>query len=140
MKKLLIVLFVTISVFAKAQNQVLGTWKTENGKATVEIFKNGNFYYGKITALKTPLDEQGKAKVDKKNPTKAEQTKPLIGLLFLKGFEWDASDNEWDSGKIYDPESGKTYDSKMWLKDNNTLKLRGYWGIFYKTQEWTRIK
>jgi uncharacterized protein (DUF2147 family) len=140
MKLIIIATFIMASVVTNAQNQILGTWKTESGKATVEIFKSGNYYYGKIIALKTPLTDAGKPKVDNKNPNKADQAKPLIGLLFLKGFEWDASDTEWDNGKIYDPESGKTYESKMWLKDNNTLKLRGYVGIFYKTQEWTRVK
>ena len=47
---------------------------------------------------------------------------------------------EWKGGDIYDPESGKTYSSYMFLKDKNTLKVRGYVGIslFGRTEVWTR--
>jgi uncharacterized protein (DUF2147 family) len=32
------------------------------------------------------------------------------------------ADEEWKGGDIYDPESGKTYSSYMYLKDKNILK------------------
>jgi uncharacterized protein (DUF2147 family) len=124
---------------ATAQNQVLGKWSTEDNKAVVQIYTLGGKYYGKILSLKTPLDKYGKAKVDSENPDKTKRNNPRIGLIFLTNFVWDASDNEWDDGSIYDPETGKSYSSKMWLSTNNTLKLRGYWGPFYKTQVWTRV-
>lgn len=36
--------------------------------------------------------------------------------------------------------SGKTYSSYMYLKDNNTLKVRGYVGVslFGRTETWTK--
>lgn len=48
----------------------------------------------------------------------------------LTGFKFDG-DEEWKGGDIYDPESGKTYTSYMYLKDTNTLKVRGFIGIPY---------
>ncbi|MEL6803189.1 MAG: DUF2147 domain-containing protein, partial [Bacteroidota bacterium] len=38
------------------------------------------------------------------------------------------------------PRVGKTYNSKMWLDDNNTLMMRGYLGPFYRTVELTRVQ
>jgi uncharacterized protein (DUF2147 family) len=57
----------------------------------------------------------------------------------LKDFKFDGND-EWKGGDIYDPESGKTYRSYMYLKDSNTLKVRGYVGISLlgRTETWTR--
>jgi uncharacterized protein (DUF2147 family) len=57
----------------------------------------------------------------------------------LTAFKFDG-DDEWIGGDIYAPESGKTYSSYMYLKDINTLKVRGYVGIslFGRTETWTR--
>ena len=49
-------------------------------------------------------------------------------------------DDEYVSGKVYDSRDGKTYDGKLWLSENNSLKMRGYVGVFFKTETWTRIK
>ena len=51
-----------------------------------------------------------------------------------------AEEGEWDDGTICDPKNGKIYGCKMWFEegDPNTLKVRGYWGFIYRTQEWIR--
>ena len=46
-------------------------------------------------------------------------------------------------GKIYDPESGKTYSCKMWYDGGpGKLKVKGYVGISIlgRTTLWTRVK
>ena len=43
----------------------------------------------------------------------------------------------WSGGKILDPGNGKIYRCKIWLKDGE-LKVRGYFGPFYRTQTWRR--
>ena len=50
--------------------------------------------------------------------------------------------DKYEDGTITDPENGKVYDAKIWLKDNkpNTLMVRGYLSIFYRTQEWERVE
>ena len=45
------------------------------------------------------------------------------------------SDSEYSEGTILDPNNGKIYRCKIWIEDNN-LKLRGYWGPFFRTQTW----
>jgi uncharacterized protein (DUF2147 family) len=131
-----------ISFVAYSQNKaddIIGIWLT-GGKepAKIQVYKSGEKFYGKIIWLKNAT-ENGKQRMDGNNPDKAKQLNPIIGLLMLTGFKFDG-DDEWKGGDIYDPESGKTYSSYIYLKDNNTLKVRGYVGIslFGRTETWTR--
>jgi uncharacterized protein (DUF2147 family) len=133
---------ILICCILKAQNNaeaIIGNWLT-GGKepATIQIYKSGEKFYGKIIGLKNPTDN-GKPKLDNNNPDKLKRTSPIIGLILLTGFKFDG-DDEWKNGDIYDPESGKTYSSYLYLKDTNTLKVRGYVGIsiFGRTETWTR--
>ena len=77
--------------------------------------------------------------LDNNNPDKTKINNPVIGLLILTGFKFNG-DDKWEGGKIYDPESGKTYSSNLTLQDKNTLKVRGYVGIslFGRTEVWSR--
>ena len=138
----LILFSLLISFEAYSQNKandIIGIWLT-GGKepAKIQIYKSGEKFYGKIIWLKNPT-ENGKQRIDANNPDKAKRNNPIIGLLILNGFKFDG-DDEWKGGDIYDPESGKTYSSYMYLKDKNTIKVRGYVGIslFGRTETWTR--
>ena len=49
------------------------------------------------------------------------------------------SNTEYE-GTIYNAENGHVYDTKIWLSpDGEKLHIRGYWGIFYGTNIWTRV-
>jgi len=131
-----------ISLDTYSQNKaddILGVWLT-GGKepAKVQITKIGERFYGKIIWLKNPT-ENGKPRIDGNNPNKEKSNNPIIGLVILKDFKFNG-DDEWKGGDIYDPENGKTYSSYMYLKDKNTLKVRGYVGVSLigRTETWTR--
>ena len=126
--------FLTVS----GQNQVVGKWLSGDKEGITEIYEQTGKYFGKITWLKKPNDEKGVPFKDTENPIKSKLIQPLFGLLILKDFCY--KNNEWIGGTIYDPESGKTYSCTMWLTDTNTLKVRGYWGLFFQTQIWTKTK
>jgi uncharacterized protein (DUF2147 family) len=139
----LLTLLMFVSVMALGQaNQVVGIWLTAEGDSQVEITrKSDNKYYGKLVWLKDPLNEQGKIKVDDKNPDKAMHNRPLKGLELLKGFTYNNDEKEWAGGTIYDPQNGKTYDCYMWLDGNNSLKIKGFvLGMRFLGREttWTR--
>ncbi len=130
-----------ISAQAINSDDILGVWLNEDKDAHVEIYKEGDKYFGKIVWLKFPIDEEtGKPKVDDENPDEDLRDQPVLGLVLLKDFVFDR--DEWDSGSIYDPKNGKTYDCYMELKDNDNLKIRGYIGISLlgRTTYWTRVK
>lgn len=136
----LILIFVIISLVNNtfAQSQIIGEWLSEDKEGITTIYKNNGKYFGKITWLKKPNDSKGIPFTDSENPDKSKRNQPLMGLLILKDFYY--SNNEWKGGTIYDPESGTTYTCTMWLENSNTLKVRGYWGLFYETQTWTKTK
>jgi uncharacterized protein (DUF2147 family) len=119
---------------------IVGVWLT-NGKnpAKIQIYQNGDKYYGKIVSIKEPLDESGKPKTDIKNPDEKLRSNPVLNLVMLKDFIFDGKD-EWSKGHIYDPASGKTYNCYIKLQNWNTMKVRGYIGVSLlgRTEVWTR--
>lgn len=117
---------------------ILGTWLMPDNEATVEIFKCGEKYCGKIIELAAPL-EDGKPKTDKKNPDKELQSRPLIGLQILTDFKHDGK-SEWKDGKLYGHKKGKMLSAKLTLEEKDILKVRVSLGMMKKTMAWTRSK
>ena len=97
----------TISLSQIKADDILGIWLTSGKEpAKIQIYKSGQKYYGKIVWLRNPLDN-GKPKLDINNPDKIKRNQQILGLTILIGFEFDG--DQWNEGKIYDPESGKIY-------------------------------
>jgi uncharacterized protein (DUF2147 family) len=143
-KTLLLFVFLVLGAarMASAQSMSpLGIWTNSDKKATFEIYKCGDKLCGKIVSLTTPNDASGKPKTDSQNPDPKLRSRPRLGLVFMQGFKYD-SDNKWDDGKIYDPESGKTYSCYMKMENANTMEVKGYIGfsLIGKSQTWTRVK
>lgn len=146
MKKFLFLSFAFLLGFAglaSAQTlSPLGTWTNSEKKATFEIYKCGDKLCGKIVSLTVPNDPAtGKPKTDTQNPNVKLRTRPRLGMVFMQGFEYD-DENKWDDGKIYDPESGKTYSCYMKMLGANSMEVKGYIGfsMIGKSQSWTRVK
>ena len=141
---LLLTLWLSIAgLSAKAQTlSPLGIWTDAEKKATFEIYKCGDKLCGKIVSLAVPNDPAtGKPKLDTPNPDPKLRTRPRLGMVFMQGFTYE-DDNKWDNGKIYDPESGKTYSCYMKMESANTMEVKGYIGfsLIGKSQTWTRVK
>jgi uncharacterized protein (DUF2147 family) len=140
-------LFFTISIilsplifaFAQKNDAVLGIWLNEEKDGKIEVYKCGNKICGKLVWLKD--EKPGQFLTDTKNPDVKLQNRKLNGLTFMQDFEFDKA-NVWNEGKIYDPKSGKTYDCKMTLVNNNNLEVRGFIGVslFGRTTTWSRVK
>jgi len=109
---------------------IVGIWYNEEKTSKVQIYQEGSKFFAKIVWLKDPIDKvTGKPRVDDLNPNTKLHATPLIGLVILKDFTFDGTD-EWGGGTIYDPKNGKTYSSKIHFDDSpNLLKIRGYIGI-----------
>lgn len=140
--KCLVVTFLVVLVSVPAFSQsdkILGLWWTSDQGAKVEVYKSGSKYYGKIIWLREPNDSKtGKPVLDEFNPDPSKRKLPILGSVFISGFSFE--DHEYVGGEVYDSRDGKTYNGKMWLTEAGTLKMRGYWGIFYNTEEMTRVK
>ena len=144
MKKSIItsLIFIVITTFSYAQSGVEGIWYNTKKDGKIKVYLQEGKFYGEIVWLLEPNDENdGKPKRDINNPDESKHQDPIIGLVVLKGLEFD-EDNVWNNGKIYDPENGKTYSCKMTLKDKDHLDVRGFIGfsLLGRTENWTRAK
>ena len=63
---------------------------------------------------------------DTENPDPKLITRPLIGMKVVEKIFYQG-DNIWGDGKIYDPNTGHTFDARITLTDPNTAVVRGYW-------------
>jgi len=120
-------------------SDVPGTWKTVDEKSgkvrsQVEMYEQGGKLFGKITGLAEPNDDQGKPKICTKC-SGADKDQPIVGLVIIK--DLSLSGDRYKGGTIMDPEDGKVYKAEVWIEDGK-LKVRGYLGLFYKTQTWIK--
>lgn len=78
-------------------------------------------------------------KKDTNNPDPKLRNRDLVGAVILQNFTFTGE--SWESGTIYDPNSGKTYDCILKVKDKNQkLDIRGFVGsaMFGRTSTWSR--
>jgi len=136
-----VIIFICCVVPVHAQS-VEGKWITYNEQtgsplSIVEIAKVNNSIEGKVSEIfLEPF--QGEDPICVKC-TGERKDKKVINMNLLWDFKKDGS--EWTNGKILDPQNGEVYNSKLWLEDSNTMKVRGYGGVldfFYRTQTWKR--
>jgi len=113
-------------------DEIIGLYWSPKKDAKIEIFKRGNKYYGRSAWVAS-------MRKDVKNPDETLKDREVLGIELLTGFSFN--EGSYTDGKIYDPESGKTYDCKLTLT-GKILKVRGYIGIslFGRTETFERIK
>src|SRR5258706_9653680 len=101
---------------AQSANSPLGMWLTEEKEGKVRIEECGPNLCG--------------YSVDKKSNQNGEQV--LINMKPGK--------DKW-SGRIFDPNSGSTYDSTIALKGTDSLRVQGcaFGGMFCGGQTWSRL-
>jgi uncharacterized protein (DUF2147 family) len=119
---------------ALAADPVEGEWLTQGGGGKVRIAPcpgKADRLCGNISWLKP-----AKA-TDLNNPDPKLRTRPIMGMPMLWGFR-QAAPGKWTGGKIYDPNSGKTYDSKIGVNANGTLKIEGCILVVCQAQTWKR--
>lgn len=127
---------------AWAQDTPVGVWKTiddETGKpkSLVRITEEQGQLKGTIEKLFRGPDEDQNPKCEKCEGVNKDQ--PIIGMTILSGLRKNG--DSYDGGTILDPKNGKTYKSRITLKDNGKkLEMRGYIGapMFGRTQTWVR--
>jgi len=139
MRILLIMLI--LSPNCLAQSSIVGKWTTiddDSGEArsVVEITERTSKVFGKIIKLYPNPGEDPDPICDKCPEDDARYNEKIIGLEIIRNMKW--SEKELTEGNILDPESGKIYRCKIWLEGAD-LKVRGYWGPFFRTQTWKKV-
>ena len=119
---------------ALAADPVEGLWLVQAGTAKVKVTpcaSDKSKMCGQVAWLKTPGAK------DANNPDASLRSRPIMGMLMIRDFK-PAGAGKWTSGKIYDPNSGKTYGSKMSANPDGTLKVEGCVAVVCQAQTWKR--
>ena len=128
MKKLILsILLASIVIIQQvqtAEESILGYWLTSQS-----IIETKNCDGALCAVIVQLLLEEGvdpKSILDSKNMDPELQSRPMIGINLLEGFnlELDAK-NGLKGGRIYNPRDGKSYKSKLRLLDNGNLRVEG---------------
>lgn len=136
----------TTCVYAANQptSTPIGYWKTIDDvtgkpKSIVQIWKaENNALEGKVIKIfpKEGTDPNKVCTACQGN----NRNRPIVGMVILSGLK--ANKTQWGSGKILDPENGKTYSCSLHMADNGSkLNVHGYIGIpiLGRSQTWERV-
>ncbi|MDQ3109799.1 MAG: DUF2147 domain-containing protein [Bacteroidota bacterium] len=140
---ILFLISVCFSSTSWVANDISGTWMNADKDAHIKIYGSYGKYYGQIVWMKEPLDSiTGKPQLDKLNKDPKLRSRPVMNMIIISGLEFDAGDQEWTDGTIYNPKGGDSYDLYCKMKDKNTLEVHFYMTIttIGKTFFWTRVK
>ena len=135
---MLLVAMVLFATQMMAQTPILGEWITVDDatgeqKSVVRIYQaeNGK-YYGTIIEL---FGEDGATAVCEACGGE-DHNKPIVGLTIIRDMQLEKG--ELRGGKVLDPDNGKFYYAKVYLKDGKLI-LRGSLdkaGLLGRSQTW----
>ena len=130
-----LLIFCPLTLLADAAT-IEGRWLTQNRDGWIQITIQGDLLEGSIAG--SPNDDEER-EFDDRNPDPALRSRRLKGLTIMTGFQ-SGGDGRWTGGRIYDPNTGKTYKGTVTRLDANTLKIRGFIGVslFGRSETWTR--
>ena len=125
--------------FAAPPEDITGLWLTDDGEGGIEIRPCGEQRCGRIAWMKDPKGSDGKPPVDSNNPDATLRARPICGLQIISGLKPQA-DGSWGQGKVYNPDSGKTYDMEIRRLTADSVKVTGYMGIklLGQSMDWKR--
>ena len=133
-----LVAMVLFATQAMGQTPILGEWITVDDasgeqKSVVRIYQADNGkYYGDIIEL---FGEDADTAVCDACEGE-DHNKPIVGLTIIRDMQLEKG--ELRGGKVLDPDNGKIYHAKMYLKDGK-LVLRGSLdkaGLLGRSQTW----
>ena len=103
----------------------------------IEVFEKSGKIFGKVLSIYFKPGENTYPLCDKCAADDPRFKKKVIGMEIIQYMVKNG--DEFSEGHILDPENGKVYRCKLWL-EGKILKVRGYWGPFYRTQTWHRTE
>lgn len=126
-------------VLAQGAASPVGLWRTiddqtRREQSLVRIFEREGVLVGRIERI---LTDQADAKCTKCTDERRDQ--PVLGMTIITGMRRSAE--QWEGGRILDPNNGKVYASLMRMLDGGRkLEVRGYVGtaLLGRSQVWLR--
>lgn len=122
-----------------ATKDIKGYWLTAQKATIVEFYpSSGNKFNGKAVWTRQK-DKNGKPLKDVNNPDKTKRSRSLEGIDLITGLTYNPKTDTYEGGKIYQPNTGRTFNCKVKLdKTRNTMEITGGVGFISKTLTWTR--
>jgi Uncharacterized protein conserved in bacteria len=137
MKSFIFAFAFILSAFGALSQDITGLWtnfKNNKPQAVVQIYKSNDCYFGKITKMINPPNQDllcDKCKGNLKG-------KPLVGLIIISNLTQKGK--VYSNGTILDPNDGKVYNCNIQLdpKNSDILIVKGSLGPFSKSNIWKR--
>ena len=129
----LILSFLNSNIFA--DDNIFGYWLTSG--SIVKIENCNNQVCGKIVTVFVEDGVDPESILDDNNKDKSLRKRTIIGIDLLSEFEIKNKDQKtFKGGRIYDPRSGNSYKSNLYLNDNGILKVEGCLAFMCDGEEW----
>lgn len=125
----LVVLNVT-PAFAQDNNpdSILGTWATPDGNLIINFYDAGETYAARFVYGAIIVEADGETlKQDAMNPDPMLRSRSLDEVDFLSGLAWDARDERWEGGTVYQAVTGNSASARAEMEED-ALHLRAYRG------------
>jgi uncharacterized protein (DUF2147 family) len=130
-----ILICLILSGYLSAEERVIGYWETS--ESIVEISECGDKLCGTIRSLLVEEGTNPESILDSNNIDIKLQSRPLVGVNILEGFNNKLdSNNKLKGGMIYNPRDGKVYKSKIYLLDDGNLRVEGCIFFICDGEEW----
>jgi uncharacterized protein (DUF2147 family) len=125
---------------AAPADPVFGVWLTaaKDGKVRIApCAADPAQTCGTVLWGRGPNGEDAATMTDLKNPDAARRSHPIVGLQIITEFHRDG-EGGWTGGRIYEPQTGRTFKAKMASAGPNALKVAGCVLFFCRAETWTR--
>lgn len=107
---------------------IAGVWMAENGQMKIEMRETPRGPTGRLLWGQRAVEADGKTfKRDVKNPDPALRNRSLEGITILQNLTWNAKEQRWDDGRLYDGTSGRTVSARL-TPVKGKLEMRVYMG------------
>jgi uncharacterized protein (DUF2147 family) len=132
-------------LFAQAADPT-GTWLNEDKDGIIQIADCGvqakaaptGALCGVVVWMKNPIDAAtGKPQADRNNVDPAKRSLPIMGMQVISQMLPSRTAGRWD-GRVYDLDSGKTYDGSLIVKSATQMRVQGCQFFICQGEEWVR--
>src|SRR5665647_2173426 len=96
--------------FAQDAAKIAGIWWNDSKTSKIEVKEENGKFIGTVIYINPEKYINGEPEKDHQNPDAKLRSRSRLGLQILSGLKFNASDKEWQGGRIYDPDNGKTCD------------------------------
>ncbi len=108
-------------------DQICGKWMSAEKNLEVQVYKTGKDFKAKIVWFKGEPGNPMQNWRDVHNPNPKLRSRKVLGMEVLNGLEYDADDNSWEDGTVYDSKHGHTWNAAAYIDKKGILHVRGYW-------------